>query len=128
MLQNKEQVLFHVSQAWEVVGSGSSANWQLMREVYANAAIRARFPAGRSLKLNYRRAEAGQWSLQATAVWAEGPPPSGYRTKENLDDLIRMASNLKFNRNLPSSLFSKCRYSKTFKFFKVYGFCFIAVS
>ncbi len=127
-MQNKEQVLFHVSQAWEVVGSGSSANWQLMREVYANAAIRARFPAGRGLKLNYRRAEAGQWSLQATAVWAEGPPPSGYRTKENLDDMIRMASNLKFNRNLPSSLFSKCRYSKTFKFFKVYGFCFIAVS
>ena len=108
-MQNKEQILFHVSQMWEAVGSGSSATWQLMREVYPNAAIKARFPVGRGLKLNYRRADAGQWTLQATAVWAEGPPPVGYRTKETLDDLIRTASNLKFNRNLPSSLFSKCR-------------------
>ena len=38
------------------------------------------------------------------------PPPPAYRTRENLEDLQRMASNFKLNRNLPSSIFSKCRY------------------
>ena len=103
--------MFHMSQLWEVVGGGSSsATWQQMREVYTNAEVRRRFPVGRGLKCNYRRAEAGQWSQQATAVWSEGPPPPAYRTRENLEDLQRMASNFKLNRNLPSSIFSKCRY------------------
>jgi hypothetical protein len=105
-----------VSQLWEAVGSGSSLTWQLMREVYPNAEIQRRFKVGTNLKVNYRRADAGQWSLQATAVWAEGPPPPAYRTKETLDELHRMASNLKFGRNLPSSLFSKCRCQNLFVF------------
>ena len=108
-MQSKEQVLFHVSQMWELVGKDNNATWQLMREVYATPEVRRRFPVGRGLKVNYRRADAGQWSLQATAVWLEGPPPVAYRTKENLDDLHRMASNIKLDRNLPSSLFSKSR-------------------
>jgi hypothetical protein len=94
---------------WEVTGSGSSATWQQLREVYTNAEVRKLFPVGRHLKANYRRVDAGQWSLQATAVWPEGPPPLAYRTKETLEDLQRMASNFKLGRNLPSTIFSKSR-------------------
>lgn len=87
-------VMFHVNQMW-VFQSG--IGWAHFRELYPTSELKAMFPPNSKIKCNIKRVDGGQFKFQATAVWLEGPPPPEYRTKEMLDDTVRICSSAKFS-------------------------------
>ena len=91
---------------WE---SSGKTCWTALQEIYSAAEVRTNFPDGTRLRALYRSKDLGDHSYQATVVWRDGSCPKLYRTQDNLDDLQRIASNVKDNKNSTASLFSKTR-------------------